>query len=162
MNTPNNGFAPVDMDTLLDAEIDDLNDLPPYGIPPTGHYNLKVNSQLDTTDEKRQKFVLDFEIEAINEFSDKVTEEDKAATAVGQKFRMYISPFDKEGRPSEMGIGQLKEFAKPFAKALNTRTVSETMAAIRDIHIAASMTRTPNRKDPEGLPNGRIKDIIVL
>lgn len=161
MNATGNGFAPVDIDSLLDTDIDDLNDLPPYGIPPTGHYNLKVTVKQDNTDPKRVKFTCDYEIEAINEFNDKVTEEEKKEVQVGQKFRMYISPFDKEGKPSEMGQGQLKDYAKPFAAAFNTRTVGETLKQITDVHICATVTRRPNKENPE-MPNGRIKDIEVL
>lgn len=161
MNATGNGFQEMDIDGLLDAEIDDLPDLPPFGIPPSGHYNLAVTVEQDDSDEKRPKFKVGYTIEAINALSDKVTTEEAAGVAVGQKFMIWISPFDKDGKPSERGFGAVKEFCASYMKALNTRTVRETLAAVQDIHIAATVTRRPNKKDPE-FPNGKVADVVVL
>ena len=42
----NNNALFGDMDALMNASMDEIDDLPPIGVPPTGHYNLLVSAEM--------------------------------------------------------------------------------------------------------------------
>jgi hypothetical protein len=158
MSSTKNNFA--DIDSLMDAAMDDLEDLPPVGVPPTGHYNLCVSAERkqSTKDGGGEYFQFSYVVEAINEVKDGLEE---AQAAVGQKFSQMFSPLKKDGTVNEWGVGFLKEAVAPFSAHFGTPKMGETILAIQNVTIAASLVRTVDKKDAERF-NFKLKDVVVL
>lgn len=148
-----------DFDALLSANMDDLDDLPPMGVPPTGHYNLEVTAERKQNADKTGEYVqFSYEVLAVNEVKN-AEEADQAAP--GMKFSERFSPFKKDGTVNEYGIGFLKEACKPFSAHSGTSNVGETIQQIQKIVVAAELVRRVDKKDPERF-NFSLKNVTVL
>lgn len=150
----------TDMEALMNAAMDDLPDLPPYGVPPSGHYNFEVSVSLEDNKEKTgQYFAWNYEVVAINEV--KELAEDEEPVKVGTKFMEPISPFKKDGEVNKFGIGMLKERCAPFGAHFGTTGIGETVRMIDKITIAAELIRRP---DPNNSERYRfsLKNVTVL
>lgn len=91
-----------DFDALLSANMDDLDDLPPMGVPPTGHYNLEVTAERKQNADKTGEYVqFSYEVMAVNEVKN-AEEADQAAP--GMKFSERFSPFKKDGTVNELSL----------------------------------------------------------
>lgn len=150
----------TDFDSLLNASMDDLDDLPPVGVPPTGHYTLVVTAERVTPTEpdKNEYIKFSYEVEAVNEVKNP---EEESQAAAGMKFSQIFSPFKKDGTVNDFGVGFLKEAIAPFAAHFGTRGIGEALQAINKVTVAASLIRKQDRKDPERF-NFSLKDVVVL
>ena len=162
MNTMEKNAAFADLDVLLDASMDDVEDLPPLGVPPTGHYNLSLTVERKPVSEK-DALVFSYEIEAINELAD---DGEAADVKVGQKFMINIVTTKKDGTPNPMAPAQLKALVLPIGQGMGVDmsqagAVRSLLPRLKDIKLAAAVKRRPNRKNPE-FPNADLKDVIVL
>lgn len=157
MNNTNAAFA--DMDALLAANMDDLEDLPPMGVPPTGFYTLSVTcNRKPNKDKTGEYFEFAYEVVEVGEVKN-AEEADQAA--VGMKFSERFSPFKKDGDVNEWGIGFLKEACKPFQQHFGVQTVGEVVQMINSVVITAELSRRADKKDPERF-NFSLKNVIVL
>ena len=149
-----------DFDALMDASMDDINDLPPVGVPPTGHYNLVVSAErVDPTEAGKNPYVrFSYEVEAVNEVKDPAEESEAAA---GMKFSEIFSPFKKDGSVNDYGVGFLKEACAPFRAHFGTSTTGETIAAIDKVSVAATLIRKKDKKDADRW-NFSLKDVVIL
>lgn len=148
-----------DLDSLMDASMDDIDDLPPVGVPPSGHYNLSVTAERKENNDKTGEYIkFSYEVEAVNEVKDPAEE---SQAAVGMKFSQMFSPIKKDGTPNEYGIGFLKEAVAPFSAHFGTPKMGETIAQINKVSVAASLTRRVDKKDAERF-NFSLKDVVVL
>ena len=150
----------TDFDSLLNSSMDDLDDLPPVGVPPTGHYTLVVSAERVTPAEagKNEYIKFSYEVEAVNEVKNA---EEESQAAAGMKFSQIFSPFKKDGTVNDFGVGFLKEAIAPFAAHFGTRGIGEALQAINKVTVAASLIRKQDRKDPERF-NFSLKDVVVL
>lgn len=149
----------TDMDALMNAAMDDLPDLPPYGVPPSGHYNFEVTVALeDNKDKTGQYFAWNYEVTAINEVKEEPGDE---PVKVGTKFMEPISPFKKDKTVNEFGVGVLKERVAPYAAHFGTAGIGETVRMIDKVTIAAELVRRPDRNDPER-HRFSLKNVVVL
>lgn len=150
----------TDFDSLLNSSMDDLDDLPPVGVPPTGHYTLVVSAERVTPTEagKNEYIKFSYEVEAVNEVKNP---EEESQAAAGMKFTQSFSPFKKDGTVNDFGVGFLKEAIAPFAAHFGTRGIGEALQAINKVTVAASLIRKQDRKDPERF-NFSLKDVVVL
>ena len=156
MSTKNAAFA--DLDSLLDASMDDIDDLPPMGVPPTGHYTLIVTASREASDKGSEYFKFAYEIAEINEIKEPAEESE---AAVGMKFAQMFSPFKKDGTINEYGVGFLKEACAPFSAHFGTSKMGDTLAQISGITVAATLTRKRDKKDADRW-NFNLKDVTVL
>lgn len=148
-----------DLDSLMDASMDDIDDLPPVGVPPTGHYNLSVTAERKENKEKTSEYIqFSYEVEAVNEVKDPAEE---SQAAVGMKFSQMFSPIKKDGTPNEYGIGFLKEAVAPFSAHFGTPKMGETIAQINKVSVAASLVRRVDKKDADRF-NFNLKDVVIL
>lgn len=148
-----------DLDSLMDASMDDIDDLPPVGVPPTGHYNLSVTAERKENKDKTGEYIqFSYEVEAVNEVKDPAEE---SQAAVGMKFSQMFSPIKKDGTVNEFGIGFLKEATAPFSAHFGTAKMGETIAQINKISVAASLSRRVDKRDPDRF-NFNLKDVVVL
>jgi hypothetical protein len=148
-----------DLDSLMDASMDDIDDLPPVGVPPSGHYNLLVTAERKENKEKTSEYIqFSYEVEAINEVKDSAEE---SQAAVGMKFSQMFSPIKKDGTINEFGIGFLKEAVAPFSAHFGTTKMGDTIAQINKISVAASLTRRVDKRDADRF-NFNLKDVVIL
>ena len=149
----------ADFDSLMDAAMDDLDDLPPVGVPPTGHYNLLVTAERVSNKEATGEYIkFTYVVEAINEIKDPAEE---SQAAVGQKFSNNFSPLKKDGTVNEWGVGFLKEAVAPFSAHFGTVKMGDTLALIQNVSIAATLVRRVNKKEPDRF-DFNIKDVVIL
>lgn len=149
-----------DLDSLMDASMDDIDDLPPVGVPPSGHYNLCVSAErIDPEDTSKNSYIrFSYEVEAVNEVRDPAEESEAAA---GMKFSQMFSPLKKDGTVNEFGIGFLKEAVAPFSAHFGSGKMGETIAQINKVSVAATLVRRKDKKDPDRF-NFSLKDVVVL
>ena len=148
-----------DLDALMDASMDDIDDLPPVGVPPTGHYGLIVSATREVSETSGNEYIkFSYEVERVNEVKDPG---EHSQAAVGQKFTQIFSPFKKDGTVNEFGLGYLKEACAPFAAHFGTTTMGGSIAVIEKISVAATLVRRQDKKDKERF-NFNLRDVVVL
>ena len=148
-----------DFDSLMDASMDDIDDLPPIGVPPSGSYDLTVTASRETPASGGNDYIkLSYEITSVNEVKN---EEEATEAKAGQKFTEMFSPFKKDGTVNEIGMGSMKERLKPFAGHFGTGKISEIIEQMQQVNITASLTRTADKKE-EGRFRFRLKDVVIL
>jgi hypothetical protein len=148
-----------DLDSLMNASMDDIDDLPPVGVPPTGHYSLQVTATREASESSGNEYIrFSYIVEAVNEV--KNPEEEKQAAA-GQKFSQIFSPFKKDGSVNEFGIGFLKQAVAPFSAHFGTSSLGDTIAQIDKITVAASLVRRQNKKEADRF-DFSLQDVVVL
>jgi hypothetical protein len=150
-----------DIDELLNATMDDLDDLPPQGVPPSGHYNLTVTFGVETIGQdsvKKQVVAATYVVDAINELKD---EEEKNEVAVGQQFKEFFHMKKKDGTKNTFGIGTLKQRLAPHAERFGTQNIGELVTAVKQVSITASIKRTVNKMNEDQF-NMQMKDIVLL
>ena len=158
MNAALNNPAFDTMDELLDLSMDDLADLPPVGVPPSGHYDFEVTaSREDGKDGKADFIKVEYTVEAINELDDQAEATD---VAVGQKFTTFFSVFKKDGTVNDTGLGYLKQELLPYKTHFGTVKVGDTLAVVNQVKISATIKRVQDRNN-EDRYNARIKDVII-
>ncbi len=149
----------TNMDALLNAVMDDLEDLPPMGTPPSGHYNFTVSMEVTTIgDQNKQVIAAKYVIDAINELKN---EDEASEVAVGMQFTEFFHTTKKDGSANTFGIGKLKQRLSPFASLASENTVGGIINAVNQIAAAGTIVRKASKRDPDQY-NLDIKDIIVL
>lgn len=149
----------LDIDSLLAASMDDLEDLPPVGVPPSGHYNLTVTFEIkEVGDDKKQIPVASYVVDAINELND---QEEASEVAVGQQFAEFFYLTKNNGERNPFGIGTLKQRLAPFSERFGTTNIGELVQATKQIAITAEVKRKVNRKDADRF-NLELKNVVLL
>ncbi len=147
------------MDALLGAMMDDLDDLPPMGVPPSGHYNLTVTFDIKKIgDDNKEVIAAEYTVDEINELKD---EAERGDVAVGMKFTEFFHVKKKDGSTNTFGIGKLKQRLAPFVSLTEDRSVGGVINAVKQIAVAATIKRTVNKKNEDQF-NVDLKDIVVL
>lgn len=150
-----------DLDALLDASMDDLDDLPPIGVPPSGHYNLTVTFDIEEIDgEKGKKSVptASYVVDVINELKDP---EELTEVAVGQQFKEFFHTMKRDGTPNKFGMGTLKSRLQVYQERFGTSKVGELIKEVKQIQVAATVIRKVNRKNEDQF-NMNLKDVVIL
>lgn len=161
MSEANSNLDFGDIDELLNATMDDLDDLPPQGVPPSGHYNLTVSfsiEEIGQDKDKKKVVAAKYIVDAINELKD---EEERGEAAVGQQFTEFFHLKKKNGEKNTFGIGTLKQRLAPHAERFGTSNIGELVNQVKQVAITASVKRTVNRMN-EDQYNMQMKDIVLL
>ena len=158
MSQENNALF-ANLDALLDASMDDLDDLPPVGVPPSGHYNLTVTFGLkEIGEEKKEVICAEYVVDAVNELKN---EDEASEVAPGQSFMEFFHITKRDGTPNTYGIGKLKESLKPYVERAGTSNIRELINTVNQWAITASLKRKQNPKN-EDMFNMQLKDVILL
>lgn len=136
--TPSNGDKIIPIEDLMDANLDDLQDMPAFEVPPKGHYKLNVSLESKTVNDKpsiEAKLVVGEVLELANP-NDKKPE-------IGAKFSQLFM------MDNEFGQGAFKEFVKPIAAGLGLQNpkISQAFAAIQNVTIAATVKHRVHKED---------------
>jgi hypothetical protein len=156
MSTNNPALA--DFDALMNASMDDIDDLPPIGVPPTGSYDLEVTATREKSDKGSEYIKFSYLIKNVNE----VKNPDEAGEcAADQKFMEMFSPFKKDGTINEIGMGMLKERVAVFSAFFETPKIGDTLEQIKSVAIVATLTRRADKRE-EGRFNFMLKDVTIV
>lgn len=145
-------------DDLMDMSMDSIEDLPPIGVPPTGHYNLLVTASREASTSGGEYIKFAYKVESVNEVKNTAEE---AQAAVGMSFTEFFSPMKKDGTVNDFGMKFLKQAMGPFAAHFGGANFSEVLANINKVSIAATLVRVQDKKD-ETRFNFRLSDVIIL
>lgn len=157
--TTDTGLDFADIDALLDASMDDLDDLPPTGAPPSGHYDFTVSYSIEEIGEDKKKVVAaKYVVDAINQLKN---DEEASEVAVGQQFTEFFHMTKKDGTKNTFGIGTLKNRLRPFQERFGTDKIGELVNQVKQVAIAASVKRTVNRKNEDQF-NVDVKDVVLM
>lgn len=147
------------IDDLMNATMDDLDDLPPQGVPPSGHYNLTVTFDVEDIGDPPKKVVTaNYVVDSINELKDE-TEADEVK--VGQNFKEFFHMTKKDGTKNTYGVGTLKDRLRPHQERFGTGNIGELVSQVKQVAITASLKRSVNKKNEDQF-NMRLSDIVLL
>lgn len=149
------------IDELLDASMDDLDDLPPVGVPPSGHYDLLITfdtKEIGTGEDAKEVICANYEVTAVNELKDP---EEASEVQVGQKFTEFFHVVKRDGTKNVFGIGKLKQRLAPYTERVGTKSIRDLVAGIKDFAITAEIKRKANPKN-EDQYNMDLKNVVVL
>lgn len=125
----------LDTPFVLDASLDDIEDLPGFVTPPTGGYTLLVEEEPAQKEIGDKPFLeVKFVIKEVQEVQD--MEENEVAPKEGDKFNYAFNLTDK------IGIGKMKEFLSPFSERIGTRQLPELFAGMKGMEIVVVNKRT--------------------
>lgn len=146
-----------DIDELFGADLDDIADLASFETPPTGAYILKVSTEVKDIN-KKKAVEAQFElVETVELKNGDINDKD------------YIPP-SKEGTKfstafilgTSVAEGYLKRFLAPFGEHYGTKNVGELVRdKIKEVQIAAVVSRVPDKDDPEKF-YARVSKISVV
>lgn len=148
----------TNFDDLMNMSMDEIEDLPPMGVPPTGHYNLLVTATREEREGGNEYIKFNYVVEAVNEVKNP-SEANQAA--VGMSFTEFFSPLKKDGTVNDFGMKFLKQAMQPFAAHFGGTSFEEVLGNINKVSIAATLVRYADKKDDSRF-NFRLSDVIVL
>jgi len=159
MSTDKSAFD--NLDDLLDADLDDLDDLPPLGAPPTGAYDMTVTMEMRTVPIKgveKEVLIADFiviEMKQVKNEAELLNEDGTAINLEGMKFGQMFNT------DTAVGVGYLKAFLKPFREHFEVNKIRELIPMIKDVRIFGVVKRTMDKNDPEKT-YGKVSRVVVL
>lgn len=123
-------------DDILDQNLEDLQDLPAFEVPPAGAYNatIKGAEEKDINDHPavEVKFVL-------NEVMELANPEDTPPAAGTETSIIYMMD-------NEFGVGNFKELLKPIAAATGISKTRELVDAMKGMQVLL-VTKVRQNKD---------------
>jgi len=125
---------------LLDANLDDLADLPEFLVPPAGAYNATVLSAEEKKIGDHPAVEIKFKLNATIELASASDTPVADGTETSISFML----------DNEFGVGGLKAALAPMKAALNTNSARETMEACKGLEI---MLVTKVRSGKKGTDN---------
>lgn len=130
----------VPIEDLMDASIDDLQDLPPFEVPPVGHYKLNLSLSRKSINDKP---CIEAAFMVVETLELKNAEEKPAEN--GTKFSQLYT------MDNEFGQGAFKLFMAPIVPALGLqgKKISEIIAAVQNVTIAATVKQRADKKDKD-------------
>lgn len=132
----------IPIEDLLDADLDQIADLPAFEVPPVGHYRLRVSLERKNVNDKpsiEAKLV----VKEVLELADANAKKPEVGTKFSQLFMM----------DNEFGQGGFKEFVKPIVAGMNlpSTKVKDILTAVQNVDIAATVKHREH-KDDKGKP----------
>lgn len=123
---------------ILDAKLDDIDDLPEFAIFPAGAHRARATMEIKEVNGKR---AVELSLSLI-EHMELADPNDKALPEGSQSSVLYMLD-------NEYGVGNLKKVAKPFGEALGTQVLKEIIEQVRDIEVAVLTTVRTDKNDPD-------------
>lgn len=140
MDNAQNSAAMADLDSLLDATLDDLADVPEFKPFPAGAHRCTINWAFKEISKQMCPEIKLTAIETI-ELSNPEDTPVKAGDTAAQAFLLK----NKEGKKNEISEGQLKNLLKPLQEHLGTASNRETIEKSNGLEVVAvTKLRTDN------------------
>lgn len=138
MAEANRNEAFQNLEQLLGASLDDLDDLPSFECPPPGVYITMVTLEPKEVN-KKDAIEASYTIVEVTELADP----NSTPPVPGSKFSTLFTM-------NPVGIGKLKEFCKPFGEKMGTNSIRElVMDKIKDVTVVVSVKNRPDKTDPD-------------
>lgn len=131
----------LDIDSLLDATLDDLADVPEFKPFPVGTHQCVITLESKVITDKP---AVEWKLTAM-ETVELVNPEDTPVKAGDTCSGAFIF-VQKDGQPNELAQGQFKELMKPLQAHFGTGTNRETMAAANGATVVVTMTQRAGKK----------------
>ena len=127
----------TDIDSILDATLDDLADAPEFKPFPAGSHQCTFTLVQKMINAKP---VFEWKLTAIEtlELADPANSVNVKA---GDTCSSSIFMYDKEGKLSEMAQGQFKDLLRPFQAHFNTASNRETLEAAQNTTVVVTMSQ---------------------
>lgn len=157
-NVENNIF---DMDSLLDATVEQLADMPEFKPFPTGTHLCELTMEQRTKDPK--KFAVSWKLTAIETIELKDAEKDQPVKP-GDTCSGLFSFFKDDGSVNELAQGQFKEMMRPLTAHFKTESNRQTLSALADagsITVAVTMSQREGKKENAGKFYPVIEALVV-
>jgi hypothetical protein len=137
--------------SLLERNLDDIEDLPSFEVPPKGTYQFLVSG---LTKKVNEKPAVAFDLEVINtiELQDKTEKPVVDGSKTGVLFFL----------DNEFGLGNMKKFLAPFAAHFGTNNVKELVKEkIQNVQVTCTLDHQKDKQDPTKV-YARPKNIVVI
>lgn len=130
----------VPIEDLMDASIDDLKDLPPFIVPPVGHYKLGMSLSRKVVNDKpciQAEYVVKETLELKNS--------QEAPAEVGTKFSQLFT------MDNEFGQGAFKALVAPLVAGLGLqgKKIAEIIAAVQNVDVHATVKQRKDKDDKD-------------
>lgn len=129
---------------ILDKQLDDIEDLAGFEVPPTGTYGFNLSMAVKEVNDKPA-------VEVGLELMDVVelANDNDTAPAVGTKCSMLFFLAGKE-EAVKMSLGRLKELAVPLGEHFGTTNLKEIIGRCKDpILVEANLKRRTDKEDKD-------------
>ena len=139
-----------DLDSILDSSIDDLADLPEFGIYPSGVHRVIINwesKEVNKHPSMEMKMKLIETVELAN------PAEDQPVAAGTESSSLFMLD-------NEFGQGAFKQIMKVLAGACGTNKISETVDASQGMEVQVVVAVKPDKKDPTTM-RMNVRKVIV-
>ena len=140
----------LDLDSILDSSIDDLADLPEFGIYPSGVHRVIINwesKEVNKHPSMEMKMKLIETVELAN------PAEDQPVAAGTESSSLFMLD-------NEFGQGAFKQIMKVLAGACGTNKISETVDASQGMEVQVVVAVKPDKKDPTTM-RMNVRKVIV-
>jgi len=130
----------LDQPLSLDTPLDDIEDLPGFVVFPTGAYSVVLEEGMNEKEINDQPALeVPMKLVEILEMTE-VLKEGEAPPMVGDVCTISFMLDNK------FGVGKMKEFLSPSAKALNVRTIAEVRDQSKGLALMVVIKRTYDDK----------------
>jgi hypothetical protein len=151
------------VDDLLNATMDDIDELPPLAIPPTGNYTVKISIDRKEVNGK-DALITSYVVVEIGEVAD---EAEASEVVVGQQWQNGCYVKKSDGKPNETGIAMFKTSIVPFAQHFfpdnwKQVTIGEITGKVQETLANLSLRRVLRKGGADDDYNFRVKSLIVL
>lgn len=128
------------LDNLLDATLDDLEDLPEFTPFKPGAHKVMASFEEKTINDK-QAVELSFKLIETLELADSQDEKDAPGHTSSIAFLL----------DNEYGRGNLKKCSVPFGEALGLQTIRQIVEEVKDVECLILTTVRKDKNDPDRL-----------
>ena len=128
----------LDLDSILDSSIDDLADLPEFGVYPSGVHTVIINWESKEVN-KHPCMELKMKMKETVELSNPAADQPVAAGQESSSLFML---------DNEFGQGSFKSIIKTLAAATGTSKISEAVEASNGMEVQVVVVTKPDKKDP--------------
>lgn len=140
----------LDLDSILDSSIDDLADLPEFGIYPSGVHRVIINWE---SKEVNKHPAMEMKMKLVETVELANPAEDQPVTAGQESSSLFMLD-------NEFGQGAFKQIMKTLAAACGTNKISETVEASNGMEVQVVVAVKPDKKDPSTL-RMNVRKVIV-
>ncbi len=135
------------IDSLLDATIDDLSDIPEFKPFPIGAHRASI--KWDYTKKVNDKTVVELSVTAIETLE--LSNPEDTPTKAGDSTNILFQFTKKDGTPNELAQGLWKALLKPLQEHFKTASNRETMDASQGAEVLIVTNMRSDKKDPNNI-----------
>ena len=139
------------IDDLLDATLDDLEDLPEFKAFPVGAHRVSISLELKEVNDK-QAIELSMKAMETLELAHPAKDEPLKEGDTGNMLFFLDNEFAR---------GSLKKITTPLAEALGTSTIRDLIEECKGVECVVATSLKKNKEDPDS-PYMNIKELNVV